>query len=231
MSDWYPFARIEQLVMIRNWIDVMDAETRAAWGIPEGKFTELCTRFASSQALLQKVMSEEDRTPVVTEQCRGAFGAQEETARFFHRHYFLVPPLTLADLVRLGLKTPNPPSPISRPENQPEADLAFPGIHQVELRKIRPVGGKPLDPRSDYRTRIYYGLTGAPTDLYPIRVVEPPKRGIDLPRSIFTRRKRERFDFEGESGNRVYFCLCYENEKGGEDGQGPFGPIISAVIP
>jgi hypothetical protein len=31
-----------------------------------------------------------------------------------------------------------------------------------------------------------------------------------------------------ESGNTVYFCLRYENS---EEGQGPFGPMLSAVIP
>jgi hypothetical protein len=217
--------------MVRNWMNIMDAETRTKWGIPTDKFTELGNRYAAAQALLQKVMSDEDRTPVVTEQCREAFGAMEETARFFHKHYFLVPPLELADLIRLGLKIPDEPSPIPRPENQPEADLTFPGIHLVELRNIRPAGGKPLDPRSDHGVRIYYGLSGAPTEKFPVRVSEAPKRGVDLPRSLFTRRKRERFDFEGESGNRVYFCMCYENAKGGEEGQGPFGPVLSAVIP
>jgi hypothetical protein len=44
----------------------------------------------------------------------------------------------------------------------------------------------------------------------------------------FTRRKRERFDFDGESGNTVYFCLRYENSKGEA---GPFGPLLSAVVP
>jgi hypothetical protein len=43
--------------------------------------------------------------------------------------------------------------------------------------------------------------------------------------------KKERFNFDGESGNRVYFCLQYENTKGREEGQGPFGPILPAIIP
>jgi hypothetical protein len=30
MSDWYPFARTGQIVMIRNWIDIMDAASRSA---------------------------------------------------------------------------------------------------------------------------------------------------------------------------------------------------------
>jgi hypothetical protein len=98
----------------------------------------------------------------------------------------------------------------------------------VELRKIRPVAGNPPGAASDYGVRIYWGLTGAPTEKYRFRVTETPKSGYDLPNSRYTRRKRENFDFDGESGNRVYFCMRYENNKGGE---GPFGPILSAVIP
>jgi hypothetical protein len=36
---------------------------------------------------------------------------------------------------------------------------------------------------------------------------------------------------EGESGKDVYVCLQYENAKGGEEGRGPCGPIMHAVIP
>jgi hypothetical protein len=44
-------------------------------------------------------------------------------------------------------------------------------------------------------------------------------------------RKKFRFDFEGDSRKTVYFCLRYENEKGGNGGEGPFGPILSAIVP
>jgi hypothetical protein len=47
------------------------------------------------------------------------------------------------------------------PQAQPEADLTFPGIHLVELAKIRAMkGATPPDSRSDYGTRISFGLTG-----------------------------------------------------------------------
>ncbi|MDR2136498.1 MAG: hypothetical protein LBO76_07775, partial [Treponema sp.] len=62
-------------------------------------------------------------------------------------------------------------------------------------------------------------------------VTGEPKQGSGLLNSIFSRRKKECFNFEGESGSRVYFCLRYENAKGREEGQGPFGPVLSAVIP
>jgi hypothetical protein len=102
----------------------------------------------------------------------------------------------------------------------------------VELKNIRAAAGGDLpDPRSDYGVRIHYGLSGDPTEAHRFRVTLPPKTGKDLPYSLFTRRKKERFDFDGESGKTVYFCLQYETPSGGEQGKGPFGPILSAVIP
>jgi hypothetical protein len=140
--------------------------------------------------------------------------------------------LTLADIVALGLKPRDPASPIPTPTAQPEADLAFPGIHLVQLRNIRPVsGGIPPDSRSDYGVRIFFGLSGDPTEAHRFRVAAPPKSGRELPESLFTRRKRELFDFDGESGKTVYFCLQYERPSGGREGKGPFGPLLSAVIP
>ncbi|MDR3131386.1 MAG: hypothetical protein LBU18_07545, partial [Treponema sp.] len=59
----------------------------------------------------------------------------------------------------------------------------------------------------------------------------PPSSGRDLPHSTFTHRRDHLFDFDGESGNTVWFCLHYENAKGGGEGEGPFGPLFSAVIP
>jgi hypothetical protein len=120
------------------------------------------------------------------------------------------------------------PTPIPVPTAQPEADLTFPGIHLVELRKIRPVSGAAPDPRSDYGVRIYYGFSGPPNDQYKFRLAGEPKTGKDLPYSVFTKRKKERFDFDGESGNTVYFCLRYENPTGAA---GPYGPILRAVVP
>jgi hypothetical protein len=60
-------------------------------------------------------------------------------------------------------------TPVPKPDNQVEADLTFPGIHLVELAKIRPASGTPPDPRSDYGVRIYFGFSG------------PPQRGLPLP--------------------------------------------------
>jgi hypothetical protein len=136
------------------------------------------------------------------------------------------------DIAALGLHTRKPASPVPAPEAQVTADLAFPGLQQVELQHIRPVGNFGLpDARSDYGARIHYGLEGPPSDKFKFRLSGPPKDASDLPYSIFSRRKKERFTFEGESGNRVYFRLQYENAKGRKEGQGPYGPVLTAVIP
>jgi hypothetical protein len=178
-------------------------------------------------------MDEAARTHVITVKCQEAFKALTAKMRFFRDRYFKIPPLTEGDWAALGFRPKDThPTPIPRPEAQVEADIAFPGIHLVELQNIRPVGllGIP-DARSDYGVRIFYGLSGPPSDAFRFRAAGEPKSGNDLPYSMFTRRRKERFDFDGESGNKVYFCLRYENSKGRKEGEGPFGPILSAIIP
>jgi hypothetical protein len=59
-------------------------------------------------------------------------------------------------------------------------------------------------------------------------LMKVPVTGKDLPHSRWTRRRKERFDFDGDSGKTAYFCVCYENGKGEA---GEFGPMFHAVIP
>jgi hypothetical protein len=121
------------------------------------------------------------------------------------------------------------PTPVPAPTSQAEADIMFPGIHMVELVKIRKAGNLSDDPRSDYGVSVHFGVLDAVNSEW--RIAAPPLSGKDLPHSVFTREKKILFDFDGESGKTVYFCLCYENQKGGKNGTGPFGPIMHAVIP
>jgi hypothetical protein len=85
--------------------------------------------------------------------------------------------------------------------------------------------------------RIYWGVLdsaaapapGAATASDKFRLSAPPASGDDLPHSAFTRKRKHRFDFsEVDRGRRVYFCLRYENSKGEA---GPWGPILSAIVP
>jgi hypothetical protein len=228
-SDWLPGRRADQLAMADNWIIYLTSARRTVWGVPQDQFTALSNLYDAAKELLRQAMDEDERTHVITVRCQKAFKDLVEKLRFFKDRYFKVPPLDEGDIAALGLKKRDPSSPIPAPEGQAEADITFPGIHLLELKNIRPVGTSGLpDPRSDYGARIYYGFSGPASQKFPFRVTGVPKTGTDLPYSIFTRRKKERFDFDGESGNTVYFCLRYENPKGQA---GPFGPIMSAVVP
>jgi hypothetical protein len=124
------------------------------------------------------------------------------------------------------------PTPVPRPASQVEADIVLPGPHLVELRikELASLSGEPG--RANYGVRIYWGVQGESTAGDRFRIASPPTSGGGLPHSTFTRRKKYRFDFsEEDRGRTVYFCLRYENSKGGKEGEGPWGPIISAIIP
>jgi len=101
--------------------------------------------------------------------------------------------------------------------------LGFPAVGLVEIRNIQAAGDK-RDERSKHGVRIYYGIVGGVAKTIPAR----PATGEDLPHSVFTRRNRFRFDFTGENGKEVFFCMRYENSKGQT---GPWGKIISSFIP
>jgi hypothetical protein len=82
---------------------------------------------------------------------------------------------------------------------------------------------------SNHGVRIYWGVMGTAAATDKFRLTEVPLNGEDLPHSVFTRRKKYRFDFlEEDRGKTVYFCLRYENSKGEA---GPWGSVISAIIP
>jgi hypothetical protein len=226
-GSWLPGRRDDQLAMAKTWVLVLGVKG-PVWGVPQEDITELDGLTVNAEDILGRAKSS-TRTPVVTARCREAFGELVEKMRYIKARHFHNPPLSESDFVSLLLKQPDTTSTeIPLPESQPTADMVFPGIHLVELIKIRPIGGPPPDPRSDHGVRIYWGLGGEPTEMNKFRVTGTPKTGRDLPNSLFTRRKKERFDFDGESGNRVYFCLKYETASGKE---GSFGPILTAVIP
>jgi hypothetical protein len=115
--------------------------------------------------------------------------------------------------------------------DQPKADVIYCGIHILELVNIRRLTGGTDDLHKGWGVRIYWGIMGEPTEKDRFRFFTPPRSGYDLPHSTFIHQKKYCFDFDGDSGKTVWFCLRYENKKGGRDGDGPFGPLFSAIIP
>ncbi|MDR3198778.1 MAG: hypothetical protein LBU34_13000 [Planctomycetaceae bacterium] len=232
--DWMPGKRASQIAMAKDWLQVLGAAT-PPWGIPATEVEVLGSLTENAESLLTTAMSSE-RTKIVTAECRVAFEALVAKMRFLKSRYFLTPPLTEVDYISLNLQPKDTtPTPIPPPTDQAEADITRPGAHQIMLHLHAVATAVPNPHRSDYGFRIYYGIyppggasgeaaTGAKREL-----VKVPVSGEELPHSKFTRRKRELLDFPQEdSGKTIYFCIRYENAKGEP---GPWGPIVSTVIP
>jgi hypothetical protein len=92
------------------------------------------------------------------------------------------------------------------------------GRHELGV-KIVYVTGNPNDP-ANKGYRIWYCLTG-PGEA-------PPAGPEELTKSFYTKRKKDVIEFEfGDSGKTAWFAAQIENE-----GQkGPWGPMVSALIP
>lgn len=253
-TDWFPGRRENQLAMANNWLSVFNedagaedrpasgAEARGgalkkyeAWGIPAETVTELRLLYDAAQAALSRAKSTETRTAVTTAECRAAFAALGRWLRDIKDRYLKKPPLTDADFVSLELRVKDSnPSVIRAPSGQAEADISYPGPHLLALH-IRPLAGTSVDPKADYGYAIQWGVMphgGASVDeaLSPRRyLMKAPVSGEELPHNKFSRRKKETFEFPpGDSGKKVFFCVRIENSKGDK---GPWGPIVSAVIP
>ncbi|MDR1903924.1 MAG: hypothetical protein LBQ88_16775 [Treponema sp.] len=236
-SDWLPGRRADQITLAKCWLTVL-ATKATAWKVPETEVTELTGLTGDAQSIFNKAMSA-DRTQAITAQCRAAFEKLTSKLRFIKSHYFLAPPLTIPDFALLLLDAPDTTkSPVPPPTGFPVGTVRNPGPGVVEVYAGPMEGQPPLDPRSNYGFRIYFGVmppggggasveaaTGAKRELMKI-----PATGDDLSHSRWTRRRKERFDFHGDAGKTVYFCIRYENSKGGEEGEGPWGPMFSAIV-
>jgi hypothetical protein len=140
--------------MAKNWYTVINSK-ETKWNIPVTVKQELEGMTEDAQGALEKAMSSE-RTAVITARCKEAFDILVGKMRDKKKRYFLKPPLTDSDYISLELNPPDVvPTPILPPTSQAHADLTFPGIHLVELQKIRPVSGSAPDARSDYGVRVF----------------------------------------------------------------------------
>jgi hypothetical protein len=204
--------------MGRVWITLL-GQKAAAWNIPAGAVTDLGSAWAAAQTALDAAQNEATRTPVVTAQCKTAFGALAEKMRDIKRRYFFEPPLADADIVSLGLKPHDTtPTPSGTPTAQTAVETYLVGRHELGI-KIVYVTGDPND-AANKGWRIWYSVV-APGEAAP----ETPG---DLRESFYTKRKKDLMEFDfGDSGKTAYFAVQIENE----GKKGPWGPMVSALIP
>jgi hypothetical protein len=146
-TNWLPSKRSEQLAMVKVWVDILDVRL-GDWGIPAAKVANLKILGNTAEQSFQAAQSS-DRSPHITAQCKADFDALTELMRFFYSHYFLVPPLTNADLVSLLLKPhDDKPTHHGAPKSQAMVETFLMGRHQLGLR-ILYVSGNPDDPANE----------------------------------------------------------------------------------
>jgi hypothetical protein len=215
--------------MARNWISIITPpQNPPDWGIPPEQSAKLVSLFDGAQAVFQKAQSDTERTPVVTAQCGAAFKALMNHMRMLKRRYLMNPPLTDADLISLGLKPPDTShTPIPKPDAAPTGGIGLIDAHLIEVKDIRPRQNHSTDPRSDHAVDIHIGIVGG-AGPYAVDAPPEPEHGGKLPFARTARRRRERFNLEGNSGKTAWFSLAYRTESGLI---GPFCPPFSAIIP
>ncbi|MDR2784056.1 MAG: hypothetical protein LBB48_09515 [Treponema sp.] len=216
--DWFPKIRVLQLAMGKNWVIILKVNA-AAWNIAMTVVTDLETRTDAADVALTAAQNEETRTPVATARCRETFKSLEECMRDIKKRYFFIPPLTEADFASLGLKVPDSTAtPSGTPTAQVTLETYLVGRHELGI-KIVYVTGSPHD-AANKGYRVWYSVTA--------QGETPPANPDELHSSFFTKRKKDLIEFGfGDSGKTAYFAVQIEN-----DGKkGPWGPLISALIP
>jgi hypothetical protein len=202
----------------KDWMNVV-GPNESAWGIPPAVTQELHTLYQEAEIALAAAKNETTRTPVATAQCKNAFEAMAVKMRDIKKRCFLTPPLVDPDFVALGLKIPDhTPTPSGPPTAQVTIETYLVGRHELGV-KIICVTGSATDP-ANKGYRIWYSVV-APDET-------PPTNPDDLRKSFYTKRKKDVIEFEfGDSGKTAYFAVQIENE----GKKGPWGPIVSALIP
>ena len=139
--------------------------------------------------------------------------------RDIKKRFFFTPPLTEADFVSLGLKPHDAhPTASGAPTAQVMVETCLAGRHELGV-KIVYVTGSPND-AANKGYRIWYSVLAAGES--------PPANPEDLRKSFYTQRKKDLIEFDfGDSGKTAYFAVQIEN--GGK--KGPWGPLVSALIP
>jgi hypothetical protein len=207
-----------------------------AWGIPQELVLQLAACLQTAETVLAKVNSGEC-TGADVARCRTVFKELEAKARFMKKHYFLMPPLTPPDFVRLLLAVPKGSrSPVGLPEGQPLLVATYTGgPHVLAVRFTQLPGVEPPDRRSDYGYALYSGLMppgGATLEQAAgpqHYLMKEPLSGEELLYCLFSRRKKVLVSFEGcQAGMTVFFCARYENQSGAV---GTWGPVVRIIVP
>ena len=218
IMDWFPRSNDSIRQMCTNWMNHV-GKNKERLGVSDAHIDALVDAFNNFMSLF--MTPSDERTPAMNTQLRSATKALETVMRDFKKRHFLSPPLEDHDYVSLTLKIPDKePTPVAAPTGTAEADIIYLGGQQIEIRS-KHVEGTNVDHRAEHGIKIAYGLYDDGDTL--------PIDGDDLRHVQFTRHKKHILKFtKHDIKKTLYVCLRYENAKGEA---GPWGPMISAIIP
>jgi hypothetical protein len=226
-KDWFGGSRTEQLFMGKNWIFILQSiassqpgtTVAALWNISDEAVLELVTLVTAAESALGIAQNEETRTPVATTRCKVAFEAMAAAMRDMKKRWFYVPPLQPEDLIALGLKIPDSSSSSTGiPTAQVTVESYLVGRHELGVKIIYVTGNASAPANKGYRIWYTVVAPGEPA----------PTNPDDLRKSFYTKRKKDVIGFDfGDSGKTAWFAVQIENE----GKKGPWGPLVSALIP
>ena len=217
--DYIPRNVLQFLALCKGVLNNVNAN-KAAWShIPAPAIAKMSAMVDDLEVAIDLAAAQ--RTPANTFARNTKQAETTKALRQFVNQYLRFEPVTDTNRVEMGIPNRDTiPTPVGDPVGQAEADISYPGRTQLVLN-IKHVTGTPHDSRAYYGYRIYYGVFAADHT--------PPQSGKDLHVSKFSRKKRNLFNFQPEDSSKTaYFCIRYENGKGGA---GPWGPMCSAIIP
>jgi hypothetical protein len=190
-----------------------------AWNVPADTVNALDKAVAKAAKAISALNEKDTRTEVATAAANSAFDALTTLMRDIKRRHFFRPPLTDADFVALGLHLPDAVhTPAHAPTAEVTVDTFLTGRHQLGV-SVNYITGSVNDP-ANKAYRVWY------------RVLAPgeaaPATPDDLHKTFFTKKRKDVITFDyADSGKTVWMAVQVEN-----DGKtGPWGPMVSALIP
>lgn len=229
MANWLPGTRAKQLDMALAWKTQLTLHA-VNWNVPPEAVSDFSAAFELAQNIFENAIVN-GRTPALTAECERLFNAMIAIMRDIKNRYFRSPPLLDEDFVALFLNMPDTTkTTVPAPVAKPAMEISYMGTHSVNMYLSAAVNSPPDPHLSEWGFRIYYGIMPiiGEANAEKHELTQVPVSGEDLPFSKFTRRKKDRMEFDPrDSGKRVYFCAQYENSKGDK---GPWGEMYDALI-
>ncbi|MDR3184719.1 MAG: hypothetical protein LBT49_04870 [Prevotellaceae bacterium] len=224
-KDFIPSKDQTFLEWLLNLLNYIIAGGLARFGLPDAPFNKLKEEAADFEAKFKLAEAPTTRTKLTVEAKTIARKLAEKDTRAFVRE-FLVNNSLVSDVDRDGMGLP-----IHKTTRSPSKVATSYPVGRADTSMLRQITLYFADQHAEDSARAKPdGQRGAVIRYVKRHVGDPvPVNISELVNSVFDTHSPYLFRFEGaESGLVFYFALSWENTRGE---QGPWSPILSAIIP